>query len=162
MERKPILYIMCGCSGSGKSTWAHEFIKNNDVRYVSRDEIRLSLIKDNEEYFSHEKEVFRHFANIITQTLVDGFDVIADATHLTINSRKKLTNAIDRLFTNYTIIYVWINTPLDICLARNAKREGLAHVPENVLINMYNTMKCPSLEEDSRAFSINDVTVGDN
>ena len=52
----PTLYIMCGPSGCGKTTWAHNFIKEqhetNDIRYVSRDEIRFSLIKEGEEYFS--------------------------------------------------------------------------------------------------------------
>ena len=40
------LYILCGPSGSGKSTWAHAFINEkpeDDIRYVSRDEIRYSL-----------------------------------------------------------------------------------------------------------------------
>ena len=81
----PILYILCGPSGCGKSTWANQFMNDHntdDIRYVSRDEIRFSLVGEDEDYFAHEKEVFRKFSGTIAQTLVDGFDVIADATHL--------------------------------------------------------------------------------
>ena len=61
------LYILCGPSGCGKSTWSHQYIAfedalGNDIRYVSRDEIRFSIIKEEEDYFSHEKEVFKTFS----------------------------------------------------------------------------------------------------
>ena len=45
----PILYMLCGPSGAGKSTWARKFIEDhaeNDIRYVSRDEIRFSIIQN--------------------------------------------------------------------------------------------------------------------
>ena len=53
---KPTLYILCGPSGSGKSTWAHNFMieedrNGHDVRIVSRDEIRLSMLKDGDAYY---------------------------------------------------------------------------------------------------------------
>lgn len=54
------LYILCGPSGCGKSTWRNEFIKdyNNRIHYVSRDEIRFSLVKEGEDYFSKGKRSF--------------------------------------------------------------------------------------------------------
>jgi len=147
----PILYILCGPSASGKSTWAHNFISKNsqkDIRYVSRDEIRFSLLKENENYFAHEKQVFKKFAGTITQTLVDGFDVIADATHLNIFSRKKLTNAIDKVYTNYQIIYVIFDIALQKILDRNKQRIGLAKVPDEVLEKMYQDFSPPICEDN--------------
>lgn len=46
---------MSGAPGSGKSTWC----RNHGVsKYrVSRDEIRFSVLKDGEDYFSHEKKL---------------------------------------------------------------------------------------------------------
>ena len=132
----PRLFIMCGLPASGKSTFAQQFIKNNDIRYVSRDEIRFSIIKKDEEYFSHEKEVFKKFAGTIAQTLVDGFDVIADATHLNRISRDKLIRAIDQYTTEYTITYIVLETSLETCMERNALREGRARVPDSVMKNM--------------------------
>lgn len=148
----PILYILCGPSASGKSTWAHNFINKNsqkDIRYVSRDEIRFSLLKEDENYFAHEKQVFKKFVSTITQTLVDGFDVIADATHLNIFSRKKLTNAIDKIYTDYQIIYVIFDISLQKILERNKQRIGLARVPDDVLERIYRDFS-PPIHEDNR------------
>ena len=132
----PRLYILCGLPASGKSTFAWNFIKNNDIRYVSRDEIRFSMIKENEEYFSHEKEVFKKFAGTIAQTLIDGFDVIADATHLNRISRDKLIRAIDQYTIEYTITYIVLETSLETCMKRNTLREGRARVPDSVMKSM--------------------------
>lgn len=154
----PKLYIMCGPSGVGKTTWAHNFINENlDMRYVSRDEVRYSMIKDDEEYFSHEKEVFKEFVAIITEALIDGFDVIADATHLNEFSRRKLTQAIDMRFTDYEIIYVVVSLGYDECAKRNASREGRARVPETALKNMYRDFRFPSKNEDERIIDIIEV-----
>ena len=132
----PRLFIMCGLPASGKSTFARQFIRDNDIRYVSRDEIRFSMVKENEEYFSREKEVFKKFAGTIAQTLVDGFDVIADATHLNRISRDKLIHAIDQYTTKYTITYIVLETSLETCMKRNALREGRTRVPDSVMKSM--------------------------
>jgi predicted kinase len=158
----PKLYILCGPSGCGKTTWAANFIKEHrdtdDIRYVSRDEIRFELIDPNKEYFSREKEVFRRFTGYLTQTLVDGFDVIADATHLNEFSRRKLTHAIDIYFKDYEIVYVSFNVNVDVCIEHNAKRTGRANVPEAVIRNMCKDFKAPSLDEDERAINIMEVS----
>lgn len=38
------LYIMCGCPGSGKTTYAKKYLINDNTVYVSRDDIRFSLL----------------------------------------------------------------------------------------------------------------------
>ena len=159
----PKLYILCGPSGCGKSTWAHNFItendhNGNDIRYVSRDEIRYSILKDGEDYFSHEKEVFKHFAGTIKQTLIDGFDVVADATHLNEFSRRKLTQAIDAYYDDYEIVMIVFNVSADTCIERNKNREGRANVPENIIQNMCRDFRAPTLEEDERIIEIREVS----
>ena len=153
------LYILCGPSGCGKSSWSRQYIAlGNDIHYVSRDEIRFSLLKDGENYFAHEKEVFKKFANTIRHTLVDGFDVIADATHLNEFSRRKLTQAIDMYYDNYKIVYVVFNVSADTCVERNKNREGRANVPENIIRNMCRDFRAPTLDEDERAIDIVEVS----
>jgi predicted kinase len=153
------LYILCGPSGCGKSTWAEKFMcENEDIRYVSRDDIRYSILKEDEDYFAHEKEVFKKFAGTITETLIDGFDVIADATHLNEFSRRKLTQAIDmRGYKEYEIIYVVFNTDAETCIERNKAREGRRNVPENIIRNMCRDFRAPTMDEDERVFGIIEV-----
>ena len=57
------LYVICGVPGTGKSTFCknHLTMFGDNVKYVSRDDIRFSIVKENEEYFSHETEVFNKF-----------------------------------------------------------------------------------------------------
>ena len=156
----PTLYILCGIPGSGKSYWAYDYMYKNvdrDIRYISRDEIRFSIVKEEEDYFSHEKEVFKQFVSLIRQTLIDGLDCIADATHLNEFSRRKLTQAIDMSFTDYEIVYVVFTTNIDTCLERNKDRKGRANVPENVIRNMYRDFRAPSVEEDNRVKEIIEV-----
>ena len=144
----PRLYIMCGIPASGKSTFARKLVENNNnICYVSRDEIRFSIIKNNEDYFSHEKEVFKKFVITIAENLKVGHDVIADATHLNHFSRSKLIRAIDQYITNYTIEYVVLMTPLEICMERNATREGRARVPDSVMKSMAENFEYITNEE---------------
>lgn len=154
------LYILCGPSGCGKSTWAREFMNSNkDVRYVSRDEIRFSMLKEGDDYFAHEKVVFKKFVDTLAQSLADGFDVIADATHLNEFSRKKLTRALDRIYINYEIKYVVFYTSYTECCKRDALREGIAYVGPEVIQGMFRSFSAPVLKEDSRAIEI--IEVGD-
>lgn len=161
----PILYVLCGVPGCGKSTWARNYMRaqdeqGHDVRYVSRDEIRFSILKDEEDYFAHENEVFNKFVGTIYTTLVDGFDVIADATHLNPKSRAKLIRAIDaRAHVDYQIVYVSFNVPYEICKERNAQRTGRALVPETNLEQMYNWYREPRATEDTRCIAVWEVGV---
>ena len=124
----PNLYILCGPSGCGKTTWCNAFMRENDVRYVSRDEIRFSMLKDDEDYFAHEVDVFKEFTGTLAQTLVDGFDVIADATHLNARSRQRLTQAIDMYITDYNIIYVVFNTRATNIIEVGEEKEDFSYL----------------------------------
>lgn len=153
---KPILYIMCGPAGCGKSTFANEFMQKLsatgiDKRIcISRDAIRFSLLKDGEDYFAHEDEVFANFIHAITSQLKDGVCVIADATHLNMGSRKKLTYAIDQEISDYDIVYIVFDTPLDVCLKRNSFRLGRQCVPDETIKEMHKYFRIPREDEDPR------------
>ena len=139
----PNVYILCGAPGSGKTYWAQHHIKPG-AAYVSRDTIRFSLIKEGEDYFSHEDEVYQIMWDQINGALSDGRDVIVDQTSLTPKSRKYL---IDHLTGYKTLNAIWIDTSLETALERNEMREGLAHVPRGVVRRMYYSFVEPSLEE---------------
>lgn len=149
-----ILYMLCGPSGCGKSTWAHRFMEDTEVQYVSRDEIRFSMLKEGDDYFAHEKEVFRKFVNAIRQALIEDKNVIADATHLNEFSRRKLTQAIDMQFSGYQIVYVVFRVDVETCIERNANRSGRANVPNTVIRNMCRDFHEPSFDEDERVVEV--------
>ena len=131
------VWLLAGIPGSGKSTWVRQQIAEKGGVHCSRDEIRFSLLKDGEDYFSHEDEVIRLWTEKVHQAILslDAGDVYIDATHLTEKSRAKIINSLPT--TNYTITTVFFDVPLDVCLTRNAQREGRAFVPPQVIRNMY-------------------------
>lgn len=149
-----VLYILCGPAGGGKSTWARAFAENVKVQYVSRDEIRFSLLTEEDDYFSREKEVFRRFSGSIAQMLLDGFSVVADATHLTKKSRRRLINAIDQVTTDYEIVMVPFNVPVETCLLHNSVRQGRMRVPDSTIRKMCEQFEFPEYEEDKRIVRI--------
>ena len=152
------LYILCGPSGSGKSTWAQNFIATNkDTKWVSRDKIRFHLLKDGEDYFSHEKEVFYIFVKSIADGLINGLTVIADATHLNMFSRCKLMQALDMYTKDYEIVFVVFNVDVETCIERNKERTGRANVPETTIRNMCRDFRMPTMDEDSRVKEIIEV-----
>ena len=128
-----VLYILCGPAASGKSTFSHSLVRDkNSYKIVSRDTIRFSLVNENEEYFSKEKEVFRTYIAEIQQGIDDGVNIIiADATHINEVSRNKLLDNLN--IREYHIIPVNFKTPLKVCLERNDGRIGRAKVPRNVV-----------------------------
>lgn len=139
------LFLMCGIPGSGKTTWALKHISPLE-KYVSRDEVRFSMVAENEEYFSKEKEVFKKFTDLINTYLDAGFNVYADATHLNQASRNKLLRAISTKPEEINVI--WIKTPLEEALKRNENRKGTrAYVPRSVIRRMYYSIETPSFEE---------------
>ena len=151
------LYVLCGIPGCGKSTWVKNRMAENTSSigpkwvYVSRDEVRFSMIKEEDDYFSKEKQVFEEFVNRLCGNLSDAYirNVIADATHLNEISRDKLINAIRRKRPNLPlhITMVYFDVSLEICKFRNAKREGRARVPNEVMDKMYNSLQFPRLRE---------------
>lgn len=151
------LYIMIGCPGSGKSTFAKEKMlkgKEDTIKYISRDEVRFSTIQEGQEYFSKETEVYHTFIARIRNALKNGFDVIADATHLNPSSRQKLFSFLGDSIKNVEVIAVFMQTPLDICLERNELRKGTkTYVPPLQLKKMYGRLKRPTLFEYNKRFS---------
>ena len=142
------LYILIGAPGCGKSTWAKEK-KALGWSVVSRDEIRYAYLKNDETYFSHEKEVFDTFVNALAASVLSNKNTIADATNLNESSRTKLLKALAARLSpsTYNIIFIYFDTSYTTCFRRNASRQGRAHVPEKELSSMFAAQSFPSYNE---------------
>jgi len=143
------LIIMCGAPGSGKSTWVKKHFMSflGYTKVISRDQIRFSMLKDDEDYFAHENEVYNKFIEEIKDGLKYCDTTIADATHLNIASRTKLLRSLGKSLKGIKIKAIVIRPSLDTCLTQNEMREGRNRVPKDQLRKMYYSFDMPSLDE---------------
>ena len=145
------LYVMVGIPGSGKSTEARKMIEADpSIIYISRDIVRLSVVKDNEHLFSHEDEVYGIFCDNVAAALADAHDVIADATHMSPGARLKLINALNKrgmTTDKYQIVFVCMDVPVEECIRRDDAREGRAHVTAPVIRRMNRSLDFPTIDE---------------
>src|SRR6478609_1738425 len=129
----PKTYIFRGISGSGKSTYAIEFVKANPgtVR-VNRDAIRGMLWGSEEAFGIDERLVTRIQNASLTRALEAGHDVVVDNT----NIEWSFVEQLNRIAGSYgEVIIVDFDVALDVALARNAARER--KVPEDVIRNQH-------------------------
>ena len=152
MSQKKNLYLLCGCPASGKSTWVKS---QKPGVWCSRDQVRFMMVKEDEEYFSREDEVFNHWIYCINRAIENETgpkNIYVDATHISQKSRNKVLNKL--YLDKVNIIAVDFNTPLKECLRRNAKRPGRECVPPDVLRQMYNNYQPPTFNEKYKYMGI--------
>ena len=128
------LVMMVGVAGSGKSTLARQVFGDNSI-IVSSDECRKELFGD-ESQQENPEQVFSMFYEKIKVGLLMGERVIADATNLDVQMRKRLYEIADMV--NSPVYAIVMNIPLEEIKNQNAKRERV--VPEEVIERQFKKM----------------------
>ena len=142
MKNKPKLFVLVGLSGSGKSTFAQELAKEENTVIVSSDAIREEILNNYEDQ-GHNAEVFNIFHERIRKALKNKQNVIADATNITMKSRRIiLTNV--RSFDVEKICYV-LPKAFEDCIADN--KNCLHPVPIGILNKQLREFQIPFKKE---------------
>lgn len=131
------LIIMCGISGSGKSTKAKELKEEYNAVIISTDDIREDIFKDIHDQ-EHNKEVFRIAYDEINMFIELSHNVIFDATNIKYSSIKDLKKGIKHWNDINKILYV-MDTPIDKAIKQNNARDKV--VPTEVIIRQTETFK---------------------
>lgn len=143
---KSKLCIMCGVPGVGKSTW----LKNHKGEgvVISRDEIRFSMVREDEDYFSKENEVYNEFIYQIAHALKFNKTVYADATHLNMSSRTRLLRSLGSNIKDIEVNIIFFYAPIKTILEQNEQRKGTrAYVPPEEIKKMAGRFTLPSHSE---------------
>ena len=140
---KPTLRVMVGLSGSGKSSVAKEIAENNsNTIIVSSDNIREDLTGKVEDQSKNE-EVFKVFHKRIREALENNINVIADATNITMRSRRAIIENVKGIEC-HKIVYL-IPKPFRQCKIDNLNRQH--PVPEEILDKQIGKFQIPFMEE---------------
>lgn len=149
--------MMVGLSGSGKSTFASKYdIPNTyfETKRISSDEVRERICGDAKDQ-SRNNEVFEILHKEIINALKSNYNVIFDATNLTIKDRRSILQKIKNIPCIKRCIIM--ATPIDICRKRNSIRDRV--VPDDVITRQINKFEIPFYEE---GFDYIDVIVDGN
>lgn len=127
-EKKPILYVPVGIPGSGKSTWAQK----QAMPVHSSDQVRRDFEAQGITDYDNAM-VFAKVREGVAADLAAGESCIYDATNLTEWERK---DRISQCPGNVRKVAVMFDTPIEVCMERNSKREGPARVPDDIIRSM--------------------------
>ena len=161
MKRKRV-YLTVGAPGSGKSTYIQERMKNEPGLWCSRDKVRFSMVREEEDYFSKEDEVFNKWITYINNGIESkAYSAIyVDATHISRASRNK---TLDKLkLDSVDVIPIVFKTSIEKCIENNNKRTGREKVPEEVIRNMYRIFSNSSVSFGERHTYKEIIVVTDN
>lgn len=139
---KPILAVMVGISGSGKSTYANGLKTSLNAQLVETDAIRLELTGDAEDQPQNGK-VFEIARKRVNDYLSQGKNTIIDATSLNAKERKDWIDIAKA--NNAEVRAYFVDTPIDVCKAQNNKRAR--KVPEWVIDKQANKLHSPTKAE---------------
>lgn len=129
------ILIVVGLSGSGKSSWAIEFCKNNpEWLRINRDAIRKTMLTvslneyhqwDAAAKYRIEKLVTEQYNQLMINALSDGWNVVLDNTHLKLSYINEYKKLLTEKFESFEISYQLMDTPLNICIENDKKREDV-------------------------------------
>ena len=142
-DKTPILFMMCGLPGSGKSTYAENIEYEGEKPIVhSSDKLREELYSDVGTQ-KHNGELFVELHKRIKADLKSGHSVIYDATNLSKKRRVAFLNELKKInCKRYCIVVL---TPYEKCLEQNNMRERV--VPDEVVSRMYKNFQPPAYLE---------------
>lgn len=154
------LIITRGLPGSGKSTWAREWVKESPQTRIrlNRDEQRRMLHADTGPTTNglQENLITKLHQDAARQALSAGIDVVVDDTNLrgkTAVDWATLAAAVGADFS----VQDFTDVPMHTVLWRNAERPEATRVPESVILTMnqkfLNGRKLPTPEPRSAATS---------
>lgn len=139
---RPKLIILCGIPGSGKSTYAKDYMELNcNTLHLSSDAIRKELYGD-ENIQGNPGEVFTLMQKRAVEALNNGYDVLYDATNITRKDRSGIIGVCPK-FAKIECHIIW--APIEVCIERDAARDRT--VGKEVIDRMLKRFQAPFFDE---------------
>lgn len=145
----PSLILLVGIPGSGKTTYAEKYIKDNpNTVHLSSDKIREELW-GNEATQGDNNEVFSLMQSRAIEALNNGQNVVYDATNITRKDRSYII-ALCPKFVKIECHIIWAS--IETCIERDAARERT--VGKEVIDRMLKRFQAPYYDE-----GIDEITI---
>jgi predicted kinase len=132
------IIVLQGCPCSGKTTWAKEYLANDEnlTAYVNRDSIRMEL--NNGKYsMDKENEVTVIEERMVKTAILSGQDAIIDATNLNPKTIKKWENLAKELECDIEFKMFYITYEEAMKRSKKRRDEGGLFISKKVMLNFY-------------------------
>ena len=139
---RPKLIVLVGIPGSGKTTYAKNYIKQNtNTIHLSSDSIRAELYGE-ESIQGDPAEVFSLMQKRAVEALHNGQNVLYDATNITRKDRSAIIGLCPK-FAEIECYIIW--APIETCIERDAARDRT--VGKEVIDRMLKRFQAPYYDE---------------
>lgn len=132
----PLLYMVCGCSGSGKTTFAKKFAAANNLLYLGADDF-YAKVNGSELKRGNKFEVWQELFKAIHQAEVSGVSCLVDSNSLSSASRDEMVN----WFPGFDHHLIYIEADEQLRMENNRKR--IRQIPDEVMIAMRTKVEPP-------------------
>lgn len=141
------MYLMCGCSGAGKTTFSKEFAKEHNLKYLGIDDF-YALINGDECLHTNTFEVWIEFYKAIHEAETNNIDVIIDTNAITRSHREQFIE----WFPTFEHHLIYIEAAPELRNKNNKSRRR--QVPDDVMIKMHYKLQVPWLDEQFKTITI--------
>lgn len=139
-----MIHVLVGVQGSGKSTYAREFAKKENIEVVSTDAVRKAY-PGIEEY-----KVWDIVYEKMAKCLKEGKDCIFDATSITRKVRKRFFDSVGSFGVEVKADCIYLDTNIETCEKRVLKRNddpNELYLPPEVIFSYHERLEIPTVEE---------------
>ena len=136
----PVFLMIAGLPGSGKTVLSKRIVSENNFKYISSDEYRIKLFKDEVEQ-SNNNILFSKINKDIVYLLNNGKNVLYDATSLLSEHRIKILS----LLTACEKVIFYITADVEECIKFDAERKR--SVGEDLIYEFSRLAQNPSFNE---------------
>jgi predicted kinase len=117
---QPLLLLVIGYPGAGKSNLAHQLAERFGVAWVHGNRLRYELFSE-PTFAKHEEDVVNNLAEyLLSEMLRTKGHVVFDGNTNTRIARQRLANLGKK--AGYKVVTVWVQTDIDTAFARSSKR----------------------------------------
>ena len=135
--------MMCGLSGSGKTTFAKKFAEENDLYYICPDDF-YRMLNGDDRIHTNEFEIWMALFRALHMAEQRGQDTIFDTNNPTYVGRAQILD----WFPGFDTHLIYIHADNDLCRNNNQSRRRV--IPAEEMEKMISVFEPPSFDEDQR------------
>ena len=141
------MYLMCGCSGAGKTTFSKAFAEEYNLKYLGIDDF-YALVNGDECLHINTFEVWIEFYKAIHDAEINNIDVIIDTNAITESHREQFIE----WFPTFEHHLIYIDTSPELRKKNNKSRRR--QVPDDAMFKMQIKLQIPRIAEHFKTITI--------